>query len=101
MGWLRNYGAMADAKLIRSVKELQRGYGEACRRVDDKGGVHAENLAKAEYEARKRGLIDSTSKVAAGTAVFTEAKFCPECEKKRKFYLDDYVCKECRETIYA
>lgn len=100
MGWLRNYGAMGDRKLLRTIEELASGdtYTEAVKRVIVKGGSIDENRTKAEYEARKKGLIDSNF-IAIGTNVMTEKKFCPECEKSRKFYLDDYICHECRDEI--
>jgi hypothetical protein len=99
-GWLRNYGAMGDEKLLRTLKQFESGYGEAVNRVNDKGGDMGENHTKASYEARKRGLIDSNY-VAPDTEILTEAKFCPECERKRKFILDDYICKECRTLVDA
>lgn len=102
MGWLRNYGAMKDSKLMKTIKELESGdtWTTAVKRVIDHDGDLGENRTKAEYEARKRGLID-TNFVAENTAVMTEKKFCPECEKDNKFYLDDYVCHKCRDTVYA
>jgi hypothetical protein len=98
MGWLRNYGAMNDDKLLRTIKEFQSGYGTAITRVQDKGGDMDENRAKAEYEARRRGLIDDNFMPPEGTEVFTEARFCPECEKKKPFRLDDYICRLCRDA---
>lgn len=97
--WMRNYGAMGDDKLLRVIKELQEGYGDATSRVQVKKGDMDENRAKAEYVARKRGLVDSNYQPPEGTQVFTEAKFCPECEKSRKFFLDDYICAGCRGEI--
>lgn len=99
MAWLRNYKAMGDEKLRRTIAQFDKGYGEAVTRVKDKDGDIAENRAKAEYEARLRGLIDSTNAIPEGTLVYTAAQFCPSCERKRKFILDDYICEECRKEI--
>lgn len=100
MGWLRNYGAMGDEKLKRTVAQFEKGYGEAITRVMDKGGDLEENKAKCLYEARKRGLLSyEETKLPEGTLVYTAAQFCPECERKRKFIIDDYICHECREKI--
>lgn len=97
-GWMRNYGAMGDAKLRRCVEEFRRGYGDAVNRVQQRGGSVEDNQAKCEYEARRKGLIDSTTTVA-DTHAKTEPKFCPECERKRPFYVDDYICVTCREAM--
>lgn len=96
----RNYGAMGDRKLLRTIEELKSGhsYTEAYKKMRD--GSVDDNRTKAEYEARKRGLIDSAY-IAEGTKVMTTKQFCPECEKENKFYLDDYICHKCRDTIYA
>lgn len=94
--WLRNYGAMKDDKLLRCVAEFQRGYGDAVNRVNQRNGSLDDNRAKCEYEARRRGLIDTNFMPAEGAQVFTEAKFCPECERKKPFHLDDYICRDCR-----
>lgn len=99
MGWLRNYGAMGDEKLTRTIAQFEKGYGEAVTRVQVKGGDLDENRAKAEYEARRRGLIDSSHAIPEGTIVYTAAQFCPECERKNKFVIDDYICHKCREVI--
>ena len=100
MGWLRNYGAMGDEKLMRTVEQFDKGYGEAVNRVRAKGGDMDENMAKCRYEARKRGLLEyGSDTLPEGTVVYTAAQFCPECEKKKKFVIDDYICHECREII--
>jgi hypothetical protein len=96
--WMRNYGAMADPKLRRCVTEFERGYGDAVNRVVQRGGSLEDNRTKCEYEARKRGMIE-TSYVGEDTNVKTEARFCPECETKKPFYLDDYICVNCRESM--
>lgn len=101
MNWIRNYGAMGDDKLLRVIKELQQGFGDATRRIVDKGGSLDENRVKAEYVARARGLVDDSFQPPEGIVVYTEAKFCPSCEKKRKFHMDDYICHECREDLDA
>lgn len=98
--WMRNYGAMGDNKLMRCVAEFQSGYGDAVQRVMTRGGSVEDNRTKCEYEARKRGLIDSNF-IAEDTKVKTEAKFCPECERKKPFWLDDYICIGCRDGIDA
>lgn len=97
---MRNYGAMSDEKLMRCVAQLQAGSGEAVIRVQTakNPGSLDDNRTKAEYEARKRGLIDSNF-VADGSKIKTESKFCPECEKKKPFWLDDYICVGCRDDL--
>jgi hypothetical protein len=97
-GWMRNYGAMGDAKLMRCVREFEQGYGDAVARVEQRGGSIDDNRAKCEYEARKKGLIDSTT-IIADVHAKTEPKFCPECERKKPFYLDDYICVGCRDSM--
>src|SRR3954447_2854810 len=97
-GWMRNYSAMKADKLARCVEEFRRGYGDAVNRVEARGGSVEDNQAKCEYEARKRGLID-TATATAGTHAKTEPRFCPECERKNPFYLDDYICIKCREAM--
>jgi hypothetical protein len=97
-GWMRNYGAMGDVKLMRCVREFERGYGDAVARVEQRGGSIEDNRAKCEYEALKKGLISSTN-VVADTQAKTEPRFCPECERKRAFYLDDYICVNCRDGM--
>lgn len=93
---------MKDAKLMKTIRELESGdtWTTAVKRVNDNGGDIGENRTKAEYEARRRGLIESNY-VAEDTTVMTEKKFCPECEKENKFYLEDYVCHKCRDGILA
>lgn len=97
--WMRNYSAMGDAKLMRCVREFAQGYGDAVSRVEQRGGSVEDNRAKCEYTARQRGLIDSMNAPVEGTSVKTEPRFCPECERKKPFYLDDYVCVNCRDGM--
>lgn len=96
--WMRNYNAMGDAKLMRCVKEFERGYGDAVARVEQRAGSIEDNRTKCEYVARRRGLIESNF-VADDSNVKTEARFCPECERKKPFYLDDYICANCRDGM--
>lgn len=97
-GWMRNYHAMNDDKLMRCVREFENGYGDAVNRVQLRNGSVDDNRAKCEYEARQRGLIDAAY-VANDTQAKTEPRFCPSCERKRAFYLDDYMCVNCREDM--
>lgn len=56
-GWVRNYSAMGDAKLLGVIADLEGGRGDAAMRVAQKGGDMALNLAKAKAVARERKLI--------------------------------------------
>lgn len=53
--WVRNYGAMGDAKLVKSIKELERQSGDAYDRVVQRQGDVAFNLTRAHEAARARG----------------------------------------------
>lgn len=98
--WMRNYGAMGDPKLRSALNDFQRGYGDAVNRVEQRGGSVVDNRAKCEYEARKRGMLQGDSFVPTdGTDAITEPKFCPECERKKAFLLDDYICRDCRKKM--
>jgi ATP-dependent DNA ligase len=55
--WLRNYAAMGDAKLLRCIKQLEEGSGEAVDRVESNGGSVELNLERARDVARGKGLI--------------------------------------------
>lgn len=99
-GWMRNYGAMGDPKLIGACNDFKRGYGDAVNRVEQRGGSVDDNRAKCEYEARKRGLLQGDVFVPSdGTEAITEPKFCPSCERKKAFMLDDYICRDCRKVM--
>jgi ATP-dependent DNA ligase len=56
-GWVRNYGAMKDAKLLSVISELEKRIGDATLRVAQNKGDMDLNLAKAKAVARGRGLI--------------------------------------------
>lgn len=57
---MRNYSAMLDAKLLRSIDELHGRYGEAYERVQRQtkypANSVAENLKRATAVAQERGL---------------------------------------------
>lgn len=55
--WVRNYGAMGDAKLLAAIRGLEAGSGEHAERVIAKGGDMQFNLARAKEAARSKGLI--------------------------------------------
>jgi hypothetical protein len=102
-GWMRNYRAMSDTKLAQTIQEFQRGYGVAIQKVEAKGGSIEDNKAKAIYEARLRPALraqfDLDGEIVADTNAKTVAQFCPECERKKPFYLDDYICVSCRDSM--
>jgi ATP-dependent DNA ligase len=54
--WLRNYGAMGEAKLRDVVAQLRAGSGDAVDRVTARGGSLEANLAAAERAAESKGL---------------------------------------------
>lgn len=97
-GWMRNYSAMGDGKLMSAVEDFRRGYGPAVDRVEAKGGSIEDNQAKCEWTARSRGLIDEVTPIT-GTSAKTPPKFCPSCERTKAFYIDDYICVSCREDM--
>lgn len=55
--WMRNYGAMGDDKLRRSLRELEAGTGEAVDRCESRGGDRAQHLDEARRIAAQRGLL--------------------------------------------
>lgn len=97
-GWMRNYTAMGDGKLLGCIEELAGGYGDAVNRVNGKGGSVPDNLAKARHVARSRGLITSSYTPVENTEAITEKKFCPACERQKPFLIDDYICRDCRQA---
>jgi ATP-dependent DNA ligase len=55
--WVRNYGAMGDAKLLKVIGQLKAGTGDACDRVAAHRGSVELNITTAEGVARRRGLV--------------------------------------------
>lgn len=53
---MRNYAAMADAKLLRCIDELANGEGDAYERCASKGGDPQADLEVARQAARERGI---------------------------------------------
>lgn len=53
----RNYGAMSADKLLRSIRELEGGYGEAHEKALMSGGNPDADLAKAQDIARSKGWL--------------------------------------------
>lgn len=102
-GWMRNYKAMSSAKLLQCYKELEGHYGDAYYRVEDKGGILYEHLQEAKQEIVSRGLDGTAAEsVAAGSGKgLTESQKCPNCDRKKRFYVDDYICKDCRDAMEA
>lgn len=100
-GWMRNYKAMGDEKLTYALKELEGGYGDAWYRVQDKGGLIDEHLAEARAQARIRGILDGETIVTPiqPEGALGEAKECSDCGKRRRHYVDDYICKDCRDAL--
>lgn len=105
-GWMRNYKAMGDTKLNNALRELEGQYGDAYRRVQDHGAYVDEHIAEARAEARRRGLVVSdevpkempTAADKSGKPL-TEAKECSDCGKKKRHYVDDYICQSCRDAL--
>jgi len=54
--WVRNYGAMGDAKLTQCIRELHLGSGDAVDRVNQKGGNVNFNLHRAIEAAVAKGI---------------------------------------------
>jgi hypothetical protein len=103
-GWMRNYKAMGDEKLRYALKELEGGYGDAFYRVQDKGGLIDEHIAEARAQARIRGMVVGDNAVIippAPEGTLGEAKECSDCGKRRRHYVDDYICKDCRDALNA
>lgn len=101
---MRNYKAMGDEKLRISLRELEGQYGDAWYRVQDKGGYIDEHLAEARAAAYNKGILDGDVVAPApaptdGSKPLGEAKECSECGKRRRHYVDDYICKDCRDAL--
>ena len=60
----RNYGAMADTKLLRVMDELENG-GDASERCLAKGFDPADDLVRVRQIATSRGLLDQSGPAAA------------------------------------
>lgn len=55
--WMRNYGAMGDAKLLKCLRELEAGTGDATARVVQHDGDVDEHIAAAKAAAEAKGLV--------------------------------------------
>lgn len=53
----RNYGAMGDDKLLRSIQELEDGRGEAFAKAEIKGEDPLDHLESALRVAQEKGLL--------------------------------------------
>jgi hypothetical protein len=101
-GWMRNYEAMGDAKLLRALEELRGQQGDAFGRVQNRGGMLFEHLREAEAIARSRNLTDgpgvSPDADAKTMGVLTEPMECAECGRVERHFEDDYMCRVCRNA---
>lgn len=102
-GWMRNYEAMGDSKLLKCLNELRNNKGDAANRVAGRGGLMYEHIRECEAIAADKGLIDvdaiDRNATAKDMGVLTDPMECVECGKVERHYEDDYMCRTCRDAL--